>query len=573
MSIQYAQDLIKRVGPGRITLDRTLYEDLACELALAGADVRHIGDAPVGGTALSDWPPRDLEALKAFDTLVLFGGDNDRRTIDKALFAAGWQRHAGGMMPGHAPEWSDERLPHTSFYQRADTGSIAGPLRTSGHAADSFIARYALANNYVRAGDHVLVDGVDAQDGLAILSALSRGSRFTASTDLPVEADSPFRLDSLADNSVDLIVALAPPTDNWQVALAEYARVLRLDGRIVIGWPMGAADESAPASAQDLIDFAGQLFVPEQRFAQSEAARALHPVELDAPDAEWLILVACAEPLDGAAQRDAFTHPGFPGDGRPLPVLVDFAKAYDNPWLYRTMVQIGERLNDPIKLARLAESVLADSRPDSVDRGAAISVLGYRVLEMRMRDSAPALVSVIEDYFTATQAGNRPPHIARWRVSLAFLAGRLCDLTEERADALAWYDTASGDEWSAFSPILATKSIAACFLAGRLCLSAQDVTGAKARFRRGVEIGQQAAAADHGALFGSAEAPLPFYFQELAEVLDMTSQCANALFHMPLWDRDPGLYWRQVDVKRFGVATWALDLERENERLRRLLAG
>lgn len=571
MSIQYAQDLIKRVGPGRVTLDRTLYEDLAWELALAGADVRHLAEAPAGGTVLIDWPVRDLDALKAFDTLVLFGGDNDRRTIDKTLFAAGWQRHAGGMMPGQAPEWTDERLPHTSFYQRADASSIAGPLRTSGHAADSFIARYALANHYVRAGDHVLIDGVDSQDGLALLSALSRGSRFTAATDLPVEADSPFRLDGLADNSIDCIVALAPPADNWQIALAEYARVLRLDGRIVIGWPMGATDESAPASAQDLIDFAGQLFVPEQRFAQSETARAIHPVEIDAPDAEWLILIASAEPLDGAAQRDAFTHPGFPGNGGPLPVLVDFAKAYDNPWLYRTMVQIGERLNDPVKLARLAESVLEDSRPDSVDRGAAISVLGYRVLEMRMRESAPALISLIEDYFTATEAGNRPPHVARWRVSLAFLAGRLCDLTEERADALAWYDKASGDEWSTFSPILATKSIAGCFLAGRLCLSAQDVAGAKTRFRRGVEIGQQAAAADHGAQIGSAEAPLPFYFQELAEVLDMTSQCANALFHMPLWDRDPGLYWRQVDVRRFGLASWAMELERENHRLRQLV--
>jgi hypothetical protein len=97
------------------------------------------------------------------------------------------------------------------------------------------------------------------------------------------------------------------------------------------------------------------------------------------------------------------------------------------------------------------------------------------------------------------------------------------------------------------------------------------VQAATARFQRGVEVAGQVAAADHATAMGGTERPLPFYLQELAEVIDMASQCANALFHMPLFARDPGLYWRQVDVKRFGLASWALDLERENDRLRRQL--
>lgn len=572
MSIQYAQDIIKRIGPGHITLDRSLYDDLATELALAGAVPHDLGDGPVGGALLIDWPLPNMRVLDGFKTLILLAGDSDRRTVEGALFAAGWRRHAGGMLTGQVAAWTDDRLPHTSFYQRAEADASAGPLQASGHAADAFIARYALANQYVRAGDHVLVDGADARHGIDILAALSRGSRFTAINDLPVEPDSPFRLDGLADNSIDLIVAFAPPAENWQIALAEYARVLRLDGRIVVGWPAGAKDDSAPASWAELTEFAEQLFLSELRFAQSERGRALHPVAPEGPDSDWLMLVAAAEPLAGIEHRATFTHPGFPADGdRSQPVLVDFANAYDNPWLYRAMVQLGERLNNPIKLAALAEHVIQQSRPDSVDRGAALSVLGYRVLEMRMIDGARAILGLIGDYFGATQGGNRPPHVVRWRVSLAFLAGRLCELLEQRADALGWYDKAAGDDWADFSPILATKTIAACFHGGRLSLSDGDMAGATRRFRRGVDVGQRVAAADHAGQIGSADRPLPFYFQELAEVLDMASQCANALFHLPLWDRDPGLYWRQVDVKRFGVASWALDLERENQRLRSML--
>jgi len=69
------------------------------------------------------------------------------------------------------------------------------------------------------------------------------------------------------------------------------------------------------------------------------------------------------------------------GGAGALKALVDFGAAYNNPYLYRSMVQMGERVGDEMKLARLAECVIEDSLPASADRGAAIAVLGYRVLE------------------------------------------------------------------------------------------------------------------------------------------------------------------------------------------------
>lgn len=580
MSIQYARDIVQRLGPGRIHLDRARHDRLAQELALIGCEVRDLSYPGDGGAVMIDWPedgqPASALAQAArHDTLILRCAEGYRPTIDSALFAAGWRRHPAGMLPGESGGWNDAHLPATSYYQRAPAGSAGGPLRATGVQADATIARFAQASHHVRAGDTVLVDSAHAQDGIAILAALSRGAHFATAEGIVGTAEAPFRLDAFADNSLDLIVAFEPPAENWQIALAEYARVLRLDGRLIVGWPARLNGESTPPGWEALILFAEQLFIVESRYAQNEAGRALYPVDLGTPGSDWLILVACADPLDGASRRDGYVHPGFPAQGgHPQPELVDFTQAYDNPWLYRSMVQLGERIADQGKLAQLAECVIGDSQPASADRGAAIAVLGYRVLEMRMTGSVPAMLAHIDSYMAATAgtmcAGARTAHALRWRVSLAFLAGRLCELAEDRDGALRWFDAAAGEDWSAFSPILATKTVGACFFAGRLRLAQGDKAGAEARFRRGVAAGQRAAAADHTAQIGDPDHPLPFYFQELAEVIDMTAQCANALFHMPLWDRDPGLYWRQVDVRRFGLANWALDLERENDRLRRM---
>jgi hypothetical protein len=250
------------------------------------------------------------------------------------------------------------------------------------------------------------------------------------------------------------------------------------------------------------------------------------------------------------------------------PALVDFGAAYDNPWLYRTMVQMGERLGDELKLARLAECVIEDSRAGSADRGAAIAVLGYRVLELRLTHLAGQIIALIAAYAEAPVDHDTPVHVRRWRISLAFLAGRLSELAGDRDAAKSWYRDAANGEWAAFSPLLATKAIAASFYEARLHLADGDGPNALASFKAGVETALEAAAFPHEEQMGAAGEPLPFYLTELAEVIDMGSQCANAVAHFHLWQRDPGLFWRQVDIRRFGLASWARDLEQENQRLR-----
>lgn len=596
MTIQTANAILQRLGPCSVALDQRVHAELASELALMGCGIAEVpteGSPPhnLGSTAgFLAWTSPDTGALanairpfRQMDALVLQSGGQDRTSVERVLFAAGWQRHPGGMMLGEYPGWSANALPPISYYKRAPNGSTE--LLKAGREADAIIARYAMAANHVRPGDHLLIDGLGSADGAAVLMALSRAGSITrvGSQSKVAQSDAHKQaclvgasLAAVADNSIDLIVAFEPavPAD-WVARLDDYVRILKHDGRLILGWRQSQRDNARPREWAELFEAVSERFLPETRYVQVPVSpdpagpHALFPIAMDQPvTADWMLLVAAANPLMGAGHETDFDHPAFPKTMGSRPALVDFGAAYDNPYLYRSMVQMGERLSDDVKLARLAECVIEDSREDSADRGAAIAVLGYRVLEMRLPDMAASILPLIVGYVEQPLDIETPVHVRRWRISLAFLAGRLNELTGDRPAAKIWYRAAAEGEWADFSPLLATKAIAASFYEARLCLADGDAKTAQACFRHGVDTALKAAAFPHDQQMGPADQPLSFYLQELAEVIDMGSQCANALAHFPMWQRDPGLFWRQVDVRRFGLASWARDLERENARLR-----
>ena len=588
MTIQYANAIVQRLGPCRIALDKAAHEELARELALIGCDVADVAAAGASESANGPsagflaWTGTDggafsnaIRPFRRMDALVLESAGQDRKLMESSLFDAGWQRHPAGMGLGEYPAWTGNALPQISYYQRAPHGG-AQELQKGSIEADAIIARYAMAANHTRPGDHVLVDGIGSTDGTAILLALSRAGSVTRVGTRPAAGVTDPSLARLPDNSIDTIIAFEPamPAD-WIARLDDYARVLKFDGRLVIGWRQSGYDRARPRDWETMVEAVSEHFLPEGRYVQIPAgadpngAHALFPIDKDqAVATEWLLMVASVNPLTGEGHAADYDHPNYPNKKGPQPTLVDFGAAYDNPWLYRSMVQMGERLGDDLKLARLAECVIEDSRADSADRGAAIAVLGYRVLELRLTHLADQIVSLIAAYTGQPLGDDTPIHVRRWRISLAFLAGRLTELVGDREAAKSWYRAASEGDWASFSPLLATKAIAASFYEARLCLADGDSQTALSRFRHGMNTAFKAAAFPHESQMGADGEPLPFYLTELAEVIDMGSQCANAVAHFALWQRDPGLFWRQVDVRRFGLASWARDLEHENQRLR-----
>ena len=554
MTIQLASAIVSQLGPCRIALEVPGIPTLRTELALLGCDV----SGTKASVVVIEWPgsesqdlPSQLAPHAAASTLVIIPNGASSLSVETSVLAAGWRRHPGATalfvlaQPGGLPE--------ACFYVRAGRDQTGIPSLPDEKSTAS-MGRWVLASERVRAGDRVLLLGPDASEGRAIVEALSRASAVESGDQ---------GTDQYEARSFDMVVAFDAPGP-WATNIGQYTRLLKLDGRLVLGWPDSSSD--GPGNWDALESVLTDDFLIENRFAQATGQAVPQPVPLTGGHGQgWQVIVAAMNPIGGEAERDAYSHPAF---GRSEATVVDFAGGYDNPWLYRTLVQMGERLTDDGKLARLADYVAVNGRAGSADQGAALVVLGYRVLENRADNVAPMLLAAMEAYY---DRGGDEPHVVRWRVSAAFLAGRLSELRGDREAAKLWYGRAASDDWKRFSNILATKAIGAAFFVGRLLLAEND-PAAWGWFQRGVDIALEAAGADHLKELGAGETLLPFYLPELAEVIDMGSQCANALANRHLWERNPGLFWRQVDIKRFGLASWAIDMARENARLRQMAA-
>jgi SAM-dependent methyltransferase len=564
--------------------------------------------------------PQLLHYTGAAQQLALIAPVQNRRRLEDGLFAQGWRRHPRGLTVDDYPRLSDAQLGEISFYQRVPAVAAArwpvaslqqdralhmDMLRESGSRADAHVVRYALAAQLIRPGDTVVDCACGLGYGSAVLAALSRGARFLgldldaavidyatanyAHERLRFAIGDAAALQAIPDASIDMVVSMETieHVPDWEAVLAEFRRILKPDGRLIASVPDRWVDASGRdpnpyhLHAFDWRKFAAGLsrhFIIEARYQQAapggfklqQSPRILQRVELESSiDSEWLLAVASVDPLAaGRETRDAYRHPAFqPAYEASNAAVVAFAEAYDNPSLYRPLVQMGERLMDDNALVQLATRVVLSSDRRSADRGAAIAVLGYRVLEARSVAGASAILENILDYLEDTEERQEQPHLARWRLSLSYLAGRLSALRGERVEALAWFETTANLDYRVFSPILATKVVAAAFQAGLLYLTDNQLATAETCFTRGLSLALSAARAPAAAIIGNLQTPIPFALQEMAEVLDMGGQCATALTYLPLWPDNPGQFWQQIDIKRFGLASWARDLLQVNDHL------
>ena len=475
--------------------------------------------------------------------------------------------------------------------------------REAGERADAHMVRYALAAGLVRSGDTVLDCACGLGYGSAILAAQSSGARFIGVDIDPGSAAyasanfgdqygieyvtaSATDLSFLEDDSVDLLVSLQSieRLEDYWTFLKEALRVLRPDGRIIASVPNLWVDETGNDPnpyhfhAFDYAKFRdtmAEYFLLEERYSQTapggfvlwDAPRALHKLALDAaPDeTEWLILVGSVDPL-AKMSLTTYTDPEFAG-AKELPGcwVAEFGRHYDNPWLYRTMVHMGDRLRERALLTDLAARALGTLPMDSADFGAALTVLGYALLDDPASQHVDDLLPLIDAYLGQDMPN---PHAKRWQISSAFLAGRLALGRGERELASMYLAAVEQADFMEFSPLLATKSIAAACLLGAMAMAEHDEVAAAAHFASGVQTCRKALKADDINAIGDPDAPFPFGFTELAEVADMGAQCAMALKLLPLARRSPGRFWQQVDTKRFGLVSWALALEQENRALR-----
>jgi 2-polyprenyl-3-methyl-5-hydroxy-6-metoxy-1,4-benzoquinol methylase len=473
--------------------------------------------------------------------------------------------------------------------------------REFGPRADAHLVRYALAAEWVRPRDVVLDCACGLGYGAALLAARTGCERVVA-IDVDEEAIAYARdnfahnasvdyvkangteLSFIADKSIDLIVSFETieHVENYEALLHEFARVLRPDGRLVASVPNLWVDEFGQdpnpyhLHAFDYTCISTALsrrFIVEARYGQTapggfrlqDAPRSFSRIPFDHPpgDPEWWIIVATANPL--CREATPYVHPEFGRCSASGNHLADFADHYANPWLYRPLVQMGQRISDDSVFTELALEIWNTAALSSPDFGAATCCLAYRVLASRSEDQIPDMLHVIDAY---CERESDNPHVRRWQISLRYVAALLALVLGRRTTALDYFDAVMARDPLVFSPLLATKPVAAGYWAGILRLVDGDKEGARLALLHAINQAKAALTAVGGTALGREDLPLPFGFPEIAEVADMASQCAKALYWLDKYDAAPGFFWRQVDSRRFGLATWLLDLERENSHLR-----
>ncbi len=481
-------------------------------------------------------------------------------------------------------------------------------LREYSPRADAHIVRYSLASKYIRPADTVLDCACGLGYGCAILACQSRAKRIIG-VDIDKEAinyaidmygkkysiefyiDDAQNLSNIEDNSIDTIVSFETIEHilNYKKMLQEFRRVLKPDGRVILSAPNlwvnenGIDENPYHVTVFDWNKLRGIIsdnFIIESRYRQEapggvklvNSKKNILEVSLDTEidDTEWWIVIASSNPLIQYNKNNIkYMHPYFTKNRAGDSVLVDFENYYVNPWIYRTIVQLGERITNTEELINICLKILEKIPYSTADFGAAATIIGYKMLEKEDRGFLLEEFLNIAKVYTCEDTEN--PHIIRWQISLSYVSALLCMYYSKIDNAIIWFNQVLKYKFKKFSPLISTKLISACFWLAIIYLVKNEKNISEQYLKRAIIIGKEGLEEDIERSVGNIEYPLPFAFQELAEICDMVSQCVIALENLDIFNIAPGRFWSLVDVKRFGLSTWAQHLELENEKLRKII--
>jgi ubiquinone/menaquinone biosynthesis C-methylase UbiE len=550
---------------------------------------------------------------------------------ENQLFAAGFRKHPRAMAATSYEQLELDGWQITLVLERLSDAAIgAWPLsrllaardlhmdmlRETGRRSDAHVARYHLAAGFVRPNDVVLDVACGMGYGAAVLAANSEASRVigvdldagaidydraTTGTNWPqteFRAGDATKLGFLPDRSVDLVTSFETleHVPDPEAVLAEFARVLKPAGRVIVSVPHMWVDDTGRdpnphhLHVYDWPKLRGQLqarFLVETAWAQTAGGGmklGTHPRRIvraatadpgDTP-AEWWLALAMKSP--SGASRDGYDETSYPQPaGSDLPHVIAFARDYENPWLVKALVSRGHRLGDASLLATVAHETLQATpvADGSADAGAALCVLAYRLLEQRdVPDAAVRTFLGDVDVYCARPAAN--PNVLRWQVSLHYVAARLLLLCGRRDEAATRFRRCGALDVASYSPLLGTKTVDAWLRAGLLAITDGDATTARTDWQRALQEVERLLRGDWRGIVGDIGQPLAFGLREATDLVDLAARVARALVDLPTWQRRHGHAWEQTS---FGLRPSVELLERVlvgsrrwNERLTAQLA-
>jgi len=243
-------------------------------------------------------------------------------------------------------------------------------------------------------------------------------------------------------------------------------------------------------------------------------------------DAEWWLIVGMKDAVE--SKKVPYKETAFIWNGE-CPNTIAFSRDYENPWLVRSLISIGWRMNNTVQLRDIANRVLDLSSPSSPDAGAALCVLAYDVLNGDDQGAKDGIQTEIKAFLTSNA---ETATSTRWAISLSYVSALLWLQSGNREEALRSFCTCMAFDPLAYSPLIATKCVDACRMAGKLCYESNDTQAAKKHWMRGIAIAEHAMKGNWREIYGSTDSPFSFGLREAAQVLDHASRCADGLHHL-----------------------------------------
>ena len=218
----------------------------------------------------------------------------------------------------------------------------------------------------------------------------------------------------------------------------------------------------------------------------------------------------------------------WPYHGSSRENIVAFSRDYQNPYLVRGAVTIGERFSDAAGLQKLQVEGMSIYPHDSVDYGAMLCGALYSEKSLR-NGFIPA-----SELFEATRAyaslAHPPAHVLRWQVSCLYAAGLLAQSQRDMPLAVEFWLCCMERDVLEYSPLLGTKTLDAAFALVKIHMDRGELGRAKELLVWSLTEAERLVRGDWINVRGvSVTTPLYFGYVELSQVLDKASRAANLL--------------------------------------------
>ena len=272
-----------------------------------------------------------------------------------------------------------------------------------------------------------------------------------------------------------------------------------------------------------LDELASVDITPEIYFTLSNGMLSIHTYQGEKLSSPAQLCVLMKSPL---ATTDSPYEETIYGYSQPPLNLLAFARDYVNPWLIRGIVEFPFRNRSSWNLKKYSLAVLEQYDSFTPDYAAALSVLGYQILNGEQ--DTQHIVDKISMFCAGFSEINSPTaHQTRWFISLSTLLGLIHNKNNDKLLALVHFSHAANTSVDKFSPSIGTKILQSMYFKSIILLSLNKKTCSEITVDSAIKRGTSLLQQKPEELVGQFSQPFDFVMYIYHDIIDWMIKLIN----------------------------------------------